>query len=243
MNLVNKNLEKAIHIIEIPTALNPNTISDLHQQWETINLEVARFILLKSRSNNLFCRGMDIAWIAKNDDKSFSEAMKLFASFLEKLHNCPYISISIIGGSVEGGGLGIVAASDLVLATEHSSFQLTEGLFGLVPGIILLSLLTRISPQIIKKMVFSAKTYSASEALNIGLVDEVTAVEYLDNCLYSWLKQFNSCQKQSVIDLKSLLGKNQTLLTNRGMLLLQERLRQTEIKERFKNLAYYFEME
>lgn len=243
MNLVNNNLEKAIHIIEIPTTLNPNTISDLHQQWETINLDVVRFILLKSRANNLFCRGMDIGWIAKNDDNSFSEAMRLFVSFLERLHNCPYISISMIGGSVEGGGLGIVAASDLVLATEHSSFQLTEGLFGLVPGIILSSLLTRVSPQIIKKMVFSAKTYSASEALNIGLVDEVTAVEDLENCLYSWLKQFNSCQKQSVIDLKSLLGKNQTLLTNRGMLLLQERLRQTEIKERFKNLAYYFEME
>ena len=244
MNLVDKNLEKSTYVIEIPTALNPETIFALHQQWERINIACTRFILLKSQSKNIFCRGMDIRWVSQNNNNSFFEATKNFVSFLENLQNCPYITISIIDGLTEGGGVGIVSASDIVLATDQSSFQLTEGLFGLVPGIILPSLLSRLSPQTIKKMVFSAKKLSAQEAHNIGLVDEVTPAEDLETCLHCWIHQLKRCKRQSVIDLKFLLEKNKNPnhnLSQLGISLLQKRLMDKETMERLKNLAYYLE--
>ena len=95
--------------------------------------------------------------------------MQKYASFLKKIQTEKFISISLVCGSVSGGGLGIVCASDYVIVEDSSTFSLPEGLLGLIPGMILPSLLNRISPQQIKKMVFTGKKYPASFALDCGI--------------------------------------------------------------------------
>ena len=232
------------YTIEIPTVLNLETISDLHQQLDKIEIEQPQFILLKSKSSDIFCRGMDLSWVCQSDDESFVIAAQKFASFLDRLQNSPCISISIVDGDVSAGGIGIVSASDLVLATKRSSFKLTEALLGLVPGLILSSLLNRLTPQTIKKMVFSAKAFSPSEALNIGLIDEIISASNIENSIDFWINSLKHCKKQSVIDLKSLLKQNRgdsDSLTQMGITLLQERLQDTKTRERLKNLAYFLE--
>ncbi len=235
---------KSTFTIEIPTVINLETISDLHQQLDKIEIERTRFILLKSKSQGIFCRGMDLSWFCQSDDRSFVITAQKIALFLDRLQNSPYISISIVDGDVSAGGLGIISSSDLVLATERSSFRLTEGLLGLVPGIILSSLLNRLTPQTIKKMVFCAKTFSPLEALNMGLIDEIIPASNLENSIDFWVNSLKHCKRQSVIDLKSLLKQDRgdsNSLTQMGITLLQERLKETKTLERLKNLAYFLE--
>lgn len=229
--------------IQVPVCLNPETISDLYHQFELLDLDTAHCIFLKSQSKDNFCLGLDVHW-ASEQDNSIIDMAQQFVTFLNNLRTSPCIAVAIADGAVVGAGLGIVSACDLVLSTCDSSFQLTEGLFGLVPGTILPFLLDRLSPQAIKKMVFSAKIFSPVEAMMMGLVDDVTSRDGMDTCIQSWMKQLARCKKRSVKDLKFLFQKKRSTeqdLSDFGISLLHSRLQDASIRDRLKNLAYFME--
>jgi enoyl-CoA hydratase/carnithine racemase len=68
--------------------------------------------------------------------------------------------------------MGVVCACDYVIANTDSEFSLPEGLLGLIPGMIMPSLLNRLTPQQIKKMVLTGKGYKAEIAMEWGFDDE-----------------------------------------------------------------------
>jgi enoyl-CoA hydratase/carnithine racemase len=134
--------------INIPPLLNPESISDLTQQLNALEKENTRFVVLKG-GDTVFCNGLDLRWVAHNQSGSYMKEMQEYGDFLKKLQTGKCIIISIVKGKASGGGMGIVCASDYVLATTGSEFSLPEGLLGLIPGMILPSLLNRLSPKII----------------------------------------------------------------------------------------------
>ena len=237
MNSVNLR----ISYIEVPEALNPGSLQGLHHQWKQIDFKTTQVVVLKQTGLE-FCIGMDIHWIAKNDHTPITKEANRFIHFLTKLRSAPCITCAVVDGDVKGGGVGMVSACDLVIATASSTFQLTEGLLGLVPGIILPALLNRLSPQTIKRMVFSTKKYSATEAEKLGIVDETATNEITDRAINTVLAGFKVCKDQSVKDLKKLLEKSNgdpNTLANEGVALLNERLKDIAIKDRIQHLACF----
>jgi enoyl-CoA hydratase/carnithine racemase len=79
----------------------------------------------------------------------------------------------VVDGPAQGGGVGVAAAADFVLASERSSFALPEVLFGLIPAMVLPVLLERIRPQLARRWALTAESQGPSEALAAGLVDRV----------------------------------------------------------------------
>lgn len=159
MNLANRG----VAYIELPRALSLASIVSLNQQWLDIKMDETELIILKGSTED-FCMGMDLDWVANEASSSFTEAMEMLISFFKNLQTAPCVTMAVVTGQVTGGGVGICAACDIVLAAEDSSFCLTEGLLGLTPGIILAPLLSRLPKQVLAKMVFIAKKYSAQEA-------------------------------------------------------------------------------
>lgn len=237
MNLV----ETSVSIIKVPAILNPATISDLERQWSQIDMEQSRIVLLVG-SGEHFCLGMDINWIAGHLDESFLAAAKMFGGFLNKLQSAPCITLAVVDGTVAGGGVGICAACNIAVASTNSSFRLTEGLLGLTPGIILPALLSRLSRQVLAKMVFSSKKYTAPAALEIGLIDACVPAAQLEAAVHAWIRELKNCKRQTVLDLKELLantGDSPTTLLEKGTALLMTRLSDKEIQDRLANLAYF----
>ena len=96
-----------------------------------------------------------------------------FSSLLARLAEGLVPSVALVAGSARGGGLGVAAACDVVVATDAARFCLSEMLFGLVPAAIWPVLQRRVSEAALCRWAKTAVTFDAHEALKLGLVDEV----------------------------------------------------------------------
>jgi len=222
--------------IKIPTVLNPGSINDLTTQLTDCEKENIRFVVLKG-SDEIFCNGLDLAWVA-NSEGDHSADMQNYAVFLKKLQTGKFISIALVKGIVSGGGMGIVCACDHVIADESSSYSLPEGLLGLIPGMILPSLLNRLSPQHVKKMVLTGKKYASANALEYGVIDEITNDP--EKALNAAINSMRSCKPGAVADIKAILYSSHSAkdeLAQTGINILKERLQEEEIKQRLKDIS------
>ncbi len=229
--------------INIPSFLNPESIRGLSNQLSEAEKDGTRFLVLKG-SETIFCNGLDLKWVAANANGDYMKEMQEYGQFLKKLQTGSFISIAVVKGAASGGGMGIVCASDHVIADETSTFALPEGLLGLIPGMIMPALLNRLSPQCIKKMVLTGKNYPAENALQWGAIDEIVKSGDLQDATTKAISSMKNCKKGPVGDLKQLLytaNINKDELAQLGMNILAAKLNEPEISERLINLAEFME--
>ncbi|MFI5142035.1 MAG: enoyl-CoA hydratase/isomerase family protein [Bacteroidia bacterium] len=230
--------------INIPSFLNPQSISDLTKQLsEAENDSNIRFVILKG-SESIFCNGLDLKWVAQNAGGNYMNEMQEYGAFLKKLQTGSFISIAVVSGAASGGGMGIVCACDHVIAEENSTYALPEGLLGLIPGMIMPALLNRLSPQRIKKMVLTGTNYPSKIAHEWGIADDVVAKVSLEAATTKAISSMKNCKKDPVGDVKHLLytaNINKDELAQLGMNILAAKLNEPEISERLINLAEFME--
>jgi polyketide biosynthesis enoyl-CoA hydratase PksH len=120
-----------------------------------------------------FCTGADFAEEAERDDALADRNRQpelLYRLFLD-LATGPYVTVAHVRGKTNAGGMGLVAAADIVLADRNATFSLSELLFGLYPACVLPFLVRRCGFQRANYMTLMTMPFSASEALRFGLVD------------------------------------------------------------------------
>jgi methylglutaconyl-CoA hydratase len=121
-----------------------------------------------------FCAGLDLEAV---DAESVGEGVETFSVVLSEIADGRVPSVALVEGLAQGGGVGIAAACDVVVATENARFCLPEMLFGLVPGAIWPVLRRRVSEAALVRWAKTARTFGADEAHRLGLVDEVVPVD------------------------------------------------------------------
>jgi len=148
-----------------------------------------------------FCLGMSgIAALAASREKSqLRRGLEAFADCLDLLLCCPRPTCAVVDGAALGGGLGLAAACDVILATERARFGLPEGLYGLAPSIIRPVLLRRLTPQQVNLLLFTAHARSADEAAGLGLVDRLVPVDRLEAARREIVRQLRRVRSEAVI--------------------------------------------
>jgi polyketide biosynthesis enoyl-CoA hydratase PksH len=144
--------------------------------------EESATIVVLSGSPEVFCFGADfkaIASASKTGSERDDGPGPLYDLWL-RLAAGPYVTISHVRGKANAGGVGFVAASDIVLADETAQFSLSELLFGLYPACVLPFLVRRIGFQKAHYLTLMSQPISAQRACEWGLVD---AVEPLSEAL------------------------------------------------------------
>lgn len=225
--------------ITIPAVLNPGSINSLNEQLQAAEKAGTRFIVLTG-SEGMFCNGLDLAWVANSEHGANYKDMESYATFLKQLQQGTYITIALVNGVVSGGGMGIVCACDHVIATPESTFSLPEGLLGLIPGMILPSLLNRLTPHLVKKMVLTGKKYPAVQALSWNVADELTAANDMEAALTACINAFRACKPGAVKDIKEILYTSHVSkdeLATLGMNVLNARLQEPDIRQRLKDIS------
>ena len=146
-----------------------------------------RFVVLRGEGK-VFCAGADLAYMQRSADAdeaaNVADAERLAALF-DAIASCPHPVIAAVHGAAMGGGVGLVAASDLAVAAEGTRFGFTEARLGIVPGVISPYALRRLGPAIARRLFLTAEIFDAAAALQFGLVDEVVAAEGLDTATAS----------------------------------------------------------
>ena len=137
--------------------------------------EESASVVVLSGSTEVFCFGADFSALARGSDgvAAHHEWPAALYDLWLKLATGPYISIAHVQGKANAGGIGFVAASDVVLAQESAQFSLSELLFGLYPACVLPFLLRRIGFQKSHYLTLTTQPISAARACEWGLVDAV----------------------------------------------------------------------
>lgn len=134
-----------------------------------------RMVVLQGQ-NGIFSTGMDFNDMASGNDDEKMDRLSLhrYMETIKRFRAIPRVVISNVDGQVMAGGVGLVAASDLAIATPGTRFSLSEALWGLLPGMLLPYLIRRVGFQKAYSMTLTTMPLSAREAYNANLVDEVT---------------------------------------------------------------------
>lgn len=161
-------------------------------------------VLLLEGEGGQFCEGMDLN-LASSTPSDVQAGIHQYAQVVLAMREAPQTIVGLIDGVVRAGGVGLVAACDLVLATETSTFGLPEIHLGLLPAMVMPLLLERMPPQKARRWILTGQTLQATEALHLGLVDTVVAnTQQLDKQLRQDMRQLLRAKPQSVAQLKTM---------------------------------------
>jgi len=138
-----------------------------------------RVAVLRGAGGKAFIAGTDIAqfreFAGAEDGVRYERDMERCLGALESL---PVPTLALVQGACFGGGTGILAACDIVIAAEDAMFSISETRWGLMAGIILPQLADAIGARQVRRYALSGERFGAREACRIGLVHEVVpAVE------------------------------------------------------------------
>ncbi len=156
---------------EASNAINSQLIADLGAvlaRCESQEMAPPVTVLVLEGSPTVFCSGGDFDAMAAAGE--VADATPLYQLWL-RLATGPFVTVSVVRGRVNAGGVGFVAASDIVLADPSAAFSLSELLFGVYPACVLPFLARRTGAQKAHYMTLMTRAFSAQEALAAGLVD------------------------------------------------------------------------
>jgi enoyl-CoA hydratase/carnithine racemase len=161
-------------------ALNIDLLEQLNQSIDQAISDKSCRVITISAEGPDFCKGLDLEGIFANGNSPKPQLFNEFLNCLSLICSSSRPVIAIVEGNVTGGGVGLVAACDLVLAKENVVFMLSEVIVGMIPALITPFLLRRLTLARAKYMTLSTRGINAVEAKDFGLVDEVVTEEMFD---------------------------------------------------------------
>jgi len=172
-------------------ALHSGLIAELQRAVDVLSEEAAvRVIVLGGRGAS-FCAGGDLDWMREQATQPYEmnlEDARQLARTLRTLALCSKPTLARVHGAALGGGLGLVAACDLAIASRNALFGTTETRLGLTPSVIAIYVLEAIVERAARRCFLTGARFSADEALRLGLVQEVVESAELEQRLEATLQ-------------------------------------------------------
>ena len=175
---------------DLRNALNAELIAELTDAVSTASLDDdVRAIVIAGRGK-AFCAGADLNWMkaAANYGPAENEAdAAKLAAMLRAIAESPKPTVARIHGPAYAGGLGLVAACDIAVASFDARFCLTEVRIGLIPGMISPYVIRAMGPRAASRWFLTGEVFDGAEAYRNGLVQEIAAPEELDGAVNALL--------------------------------------------------------
>ncbi|HKY24784.1 MAG TPA: enoyl-CoA hydratase-related protein [Gaiella sp.] len=159
---------------ESRNAFDAALIGELAQAF--VDVGSARAVVLRGDGPS-FCAGADVEWMRASADLTVEENVadaNGLRRMLEAIDGCPAPVVAAVHGHALGGGIGLVACSDVVLAEQLTVFAFSEVKLGIVPAVISPFALRKIGESAARRYFVTGERFNAETALRIGLVHEVT---------------------------------------------------------------------
>jgi len=161
---------------EVNNAYDEQLIQGLHDAMDALGAQPGVRVVVLRGAGRHFQAGADLQWIRKVAAQSVAEnerASRATAMAVHRLNHLPLPTVALVQGGCFGGGTGIVAACDIVIAAEDAMFSIAETRWGLMAGIILPQLADAIGVRQVRRYALSGERFGAEEARRIGLVHKV----------------------------------------------------------------------
>ena len=152
-------------------------LAAMHQLAEKSALRV---VVLKGNGRH-FQAGADLKWIDQVRTQSLEAneaASRATAEAVDRLNRLPVPVVALVQGACFGGGTGVVAACDIVIAADNAVFSITEVRWGLTAAIIIPQLNDAMSARQVRRYALTGERFGADAARRLGLVHEVVTARH-----------------------------------------------------------------
>ena len=168
---------------DVRNAFNAELIADITRAFMELSQRSEVRCIVLAANGTAFCAGADLNWMRSMADytheQNLADAGKL-AAMMCTVYECPKPTIARIQGDVYAGGCGLVAACDVAVAVDTAHFCLSEVKLGLAPSTISPYVIRAMGTRAAHRYFLTAERFNAAEALRIGFVHEVVAVDALN---------------------------------------------------------------
>lgn len=173
---------------------------------ELAGQSMLRAVVLKGRGKH-FQAGADLGWInavrPRSPDENEAASRATFEA-VQRLNRLPVPTVALVQGACFGGGTGVIAACDVVIAGENSLFSITEVRWGLTAAIIVPQLCDAIGVRQVRRFALTGERFGAEEARRIGLVHEVVPLAGLEAAGAKVIEQLLSNAPAALAETKQL---------------------------------------
>lgn len=207
---------------EVRNAFNSQLIEQIKSTFHDIaegSLGEVRAVVLAG-AGKVFCAGADVKWMRASleysHEQNLTDAMRM-ANMFDHINRCPVPVIGRIHGSALGGGVGLAAVCDIVVAADNTTWAFSEGKLGIAPAVISPYVVAKIGRTHARALFFTAERFNSQRALQIGLAHLVVPEEKLDSEVERLLKEIKGSSAKAIARAKELIALVPDLAPNDAM--------------------------
>jgi methylglutaconyl-CoA hydratase len=193
---------------EVRNAFNDELIAEL-TAWARGPVAAGTRVAVLKGAGKVFCAGADLSWMSRMVSYSHDENVRdatAMAEMFQALDALPLPLIGRIHGAALGGGAGLAAVCDIVVAADDAVFGFTEAKLGILPAVISPFVVARIGASAARELFLTASRFSAARAKEIGLVHAVAPSGSLDAAVDAYTKELATSAPQAVAAAKRLIA-------------------------------------
>lgn len=175
---------------ELHNAFDDTLIAELTESLQRLNDNPRVRALVLASNGKSFSAGADLNWMARMADYDQTQNLedsRALAALMATLNQMLVPTIARVQGAAYGGGVGLAACCDIVVASDNASFALTEVKLGLMPAVISPYVIAKIGISAARRYFLTAERFDAATAKQLGLVHEVVDRDELDSKIESLL--------------------------------------------------------
>jgi len=192
----------------VRNAFNAELIARLRDTFSELGDDASVRVVVLAGEGKTFCGGADVNWmrgaleLGEDDNVRDAEAM---SDMYRAIDRCPKAVIARVHGAALGGGAGLCAVADAVVAEESTVFGFTETKLGIVPAVISPFALAKIGVSHARRLFLTGERFDARRAQAIGLVHEVVPADALDAAVDAIAAELDSAGPSAVAAAKALI--------------------------------------
>nr|WP_276598063.1 enoyl-CoA hydratase-related protein [Roseateles koreensis] len=194
---------------EVFNAFDETMIAELGQAIAQCSANPQVRVVVLAGAGKVFSAGADVQWMkrAAQATQAWNEQdARSFAETLSQLAACSKPTIARVHGLALGGGVGLVAACDVAVASTETRLAVSEARLGILPAVIGPHLINAVGLRQARRLALTASRITAADALAMGLLHEVVAIDALDTAVQRWVDELLLSGPQAQAEIKRLFG-------------------------------------
>lgn len=199
----------ALNRPEVHNAFNAQLIGELTDTFGSLSSESGVRVVVLRGMGKSFCAGADVNWMHQSlelsEEQNMQDALRMSDMFAA-INDAPQAVIARVHGACLGGGMGIIAVSDIVVAAENARFGFTEARLGIIPAVISRFVVPKIGSSWARRLFLTAERFEAATALQIGIIHNIVAEAELDPAIDRHIKALRASGPQAVHEGKALIA-------------------------------------
>jgi methylglutaconyl-CoA hydratase len=168
---------------DVGNAYDGELMQRLHDCMDALGKEASLRVVVVNAAGKQFQAGADLKWlngVRVQPPAANIEASRLTALAVDRFNRLPVPTVALVQGFCVGGGTGLIAAADVVIAADDAKFAISEVRWGLTAAIIIPQLNDAIGVRQVRRYALTGERFDAQEARRIGLVHDVVARDRLE---------------------------------------------------------------